>query len=206
MTPDLDRLSRARVDVQLAVFEDLVLRNPVTVAVLDRLPALELPDCYLAAGALFQTVWNCLSGRDPQAGIRDYDLLYFDPTDLGWHAEDAVIRRAAELFAGLNADIEVRNEARVHLWYEAKFGVPCRPFTSTAHAIACFPNQSSCFGIRRAGDGVQVVAPYGFADLFALRTRPNPLLAPASVYRAKTERWQREWPELTVLPWPERPS
>jgi len=31
---------------------------------------------------------------------------------------------------------------------------------------------------------------------------PNPVLAPAGVYRAKTERWHRQWPALTVLPWP----
>jgi hypothetical protein len=31
--------------------------------------------------------------------------------------------------------------------------------------------------------------------------RPNPRLAPRHVYEAKTERWQQQWPELTVLPW-----
>lgn len=29
--------------------------------------------------------------------------------------------------------------------------------------------------------------------------RPNPVLAPRSVYETKTQ----HWPELTVLPWPE---
>ena len=41
----------------------------------------------------------------------------------------------------------------------------------------------------------------GFADLFALRTRPNPVLAPREVYEAKTARWQAQWPELEVMPW-----
>ncbi|MDQ1047340.1 hypothetical protein QFZ76_005576 [Streptomyces sp. V4I2] len=34
--------------------------------------------------------------------------------------------------------------------------------------------------------------------------RPNPVLAPREVYKAKTRRWQEQWPELTVLPWPGR--
>jgi hypothetical protein len=38
--------------------------------------------------------------------------------------------------------------------------------------------------------------------VFNLVVRPNPVLAPPEVYRAKTERWQRQWPALTVLPWP----
>ena len=204
-------LEDAPVDVQLAAFEAMVLRNPVAVTVLDRLPELGVPGCLLAAGALFQTVWNCLAGRDPAAGIQDYDVLYFDDADLGWDAEDRVIPRAAHLFADLDAEVEVRNEARVHLWYERRFGVPCPPYRSTEAAIASFPNASSCFGVRRREPGsapsgasaLQVVAPFGFVDLFALRTRPNPVLAPRHVYEAKTARWAAEWPQLSVLPWPE---
>jgi uncharacterized protein len=193
----------ASVSVQCAAFEEMVLRNPIVAAILDRMPRLGLPGCYLAAGALFQTVWNCLSERDPGAGIRDYDVNYFDAADLGWEAEDAVIRRAQALFADLPATVEVRNEARVHLWYEGRFGVPCPPYPSTEAAIASFPNASSCFGVRPAGRGLDVYAPFGFTDLFALRTRPNPVLAPRAVYEGKTARWQQEWPRLEVLPWPE---
>ena len=38
--------------------------------------------------------------------------------------------------------------------------------------------------------------------MFNLVLRPNPVLAPRSVYEAKAARWQEEWPELTVLDWP----
>jgi uncharacterized protein len=196
-------LVSAPVDVQMAAFERLVLTNPVVVAVVERLERLDLPQCYLAAGALFQTVWNGLSERDPTAGINDYDVNYYDNTDLSWHAEDQVIRKAAAVFADLDATVEVRNEARVHLWYEDKFGVPCPPYPSVHAAIASFPNTSSCFGVRAIGpDRLEVYAPYGFSDLFAMRTRPNPILAPRHVYEAKTARWKAEWPTLQVLPWP----
>lgn len=89
------------------------------------MPELELTDCWLAAGALFQTVWNALSGRDPQAGILDYDLNYFDSSGLSWEAEDRAITAAAAVLGGIEANIQIRNAARVHLWYEQKFGVPC---------------------------------------------------------------------------------
>jgi hypothetical protein len=36
----------------------------------------------------------------PEAGILDYDLAYFDASDLSWEAEDAVIRAGNEIFAG----------------------------------------------------------------------------------------------------------
>ena len=117
-------LADAPVDVQLAAFERLVLANPLAVTVLDGLPLLGARGGLLAAGAVFQTVWNGLTGRDPAAGIQDYDVVYFDDGDLSWDAEDRVVRRAAEVFAGTGIDVEVRNQARVHLWYENRFGVP----------------------------------------------------------------------------------
>lgn len=192
----------APTEVQHDEFVRMVRSNDVVGELLDRMPHLHVPDCWLAAGCLFQTVWNVLTGRDPRAGILDYDINYHDPSDLSWDAEDRVIRRAARLFADLDARVEVRNEARVHLWYEQKYGTPCPPYRSVGHAVSTFPNCSSCVAVQPAAGGVRVLAPYGLRDLFAMVTRPNPVLAPRAVYEAKTARWREEWPALTVLPWP----
>ena len=99
-------------------FLDLVLTNPINAAILERLPDLALPDCWLVSGSLFQTAWNAQTGRDPTYGIKDYDLFYFDSSDANWEAEDAVIKQCAEVFADLGAEVQIRNQARVHLWYE----------------------------------------------------------------------------------------
>ncbi|RSD25345.1 nucleotidyltransferase family protein [Amycolatopsis eburnea] len=185
---DLDRL------------RDVLVRNEVLVDVLDRARGLGLPEWYLAAGCVVQTVWNVLTGREPTAGIADYDLVYFDGADLSWAGEDRVIRAAAETFADLAVDVEVRNEARVHLWYEAKFGVPCPPFASTEAAIDAFPAICSCVGVRLEPDGRwRLYAPHGLDDLFAMIVRANPVLAPRAVFERKAARWLGRWPELTVL-------
>ena len=144
-----------------------------------------------------------IDGRDPTAGIGDYDLFYFDNTDLSWDAEDVVIRMAAELFSDVHGHIEVRNEARVHLWYEQHFGVPAEPFTSTADAVDHFPSTTSCFAVTQdAHRRLQVYAPHSYDDLLAQRLRPNPRLAPREVYERKAARWTTEWPGLIVDPWP----
>jgi hypothetical protein len=195
-------ISRLPVDEQLDAFRQMLRGNDVLVEVLDRAAALDLPGWYLTAGCVFQTVWNAVTGRAPTNGIADYDLFYFDATDLSWAAEDAVIRSAA--FAGVAAEVQVRNEARVHLWYEQKFGVPCPPYTSTEAAIDSFASTTCCLGVRlESGGHWRVYAPHGLSDVFNLVVRPNPVLAPRAVYEAKTSRWLREWPELTVLPWPD---
>jgi hypothetical protein len=182
-------------------FLELVLANPTVVAVLERAPQLGAADCWLTAGVLFQSVWNGLTGREPASGIRDADFFYFDP-DTSWEAEDAVIRRGAALFGDLPVPVEIRNEARVHLWYGDHFGVPAPPFRDCRDAIDHFAAGCCCYGVRMAGDGaVEVYAPHGYADLFDLVVRPNRRLAPRDVYKAKTTRWLAEWPQLTVLPW-----
>ncbi|WP_219417938.1 nucleotidyltransferase family protein [Pseudonocardia nigra] len=187
-----------------ADFLAAVLQNPINVAILERAPALAVPDWWLTAGAVFQTVWNVLDGRPPGTGIKDYDLFYYDARNLSYEAEDAVIRKAAALFGDLDADVEVRNEARVHLWYEQRFGVPAIAFRSATDAIDHFASTTCCFGLRRERTNELVTyAPHGYDDLFAKRVRPNPRLAPRGVYEAKARRWRGEWPDLVVDPWPE---
>lgn len=181
---------------------EATLANPVNAAVLELAPQLGLQDWWLAGGAIFQTVWNVLDGRAPTAGIKDYDLFYFNASDLSAEGEASLRAEAGELFSGIDADIEICNEARVHLWYEAEFGVTAKPFTSTRDAIDHFASTTCCYAVSRRDDGeLQVYAPHGYDDLFAQCLRPNPILATQDVYERKAARWLQEWPGLDVQPW-----
>ncbi|KUJ55854.1 hypothetical protein ADL25_05430 [Streptomyces sp. NRRL F-5122] len=196
-------IGRLPLDEQLATLTSVLSRNEVLLEVLERSASLALPGWYVTAGCLFQTVWNVVTDRPPTSGIKDYDVFYFDGSDLSWEAEDAVIAAGAEAFAGLPAEVEIRNEARVHLWYEQKFGVARAPYASTEAAIDSFAATTCCLGVRlEPGGRWRVYAPHGLSDVFNLVVRPNPVLAPREVYESKTARWRLHWPELTVLEWP----
>jgi hypothetical protein len=200
------RAGQLPIEQQLAHLRTALRRNRTLTEVLARAASMDLLGWYLVAGCLYQTVWNVVTGQPPDAGILDYDLAYFDDSDLSWDAEDAVIRAGNEIFAGLPAPVQIRNQARVHLWYEQKFGVPCPPHSSTEAAIDTFEATAACLGVRQGPRGRwRIYAPYGLADVFNLVVRPNPVLAPRYVYQAKTSRWRQQWPGLTVLPWPEPP-
>jgi hypothetical protein len=108
-------ISRLPLDEQLSAFQEALSRNDVPIEVLSRSESLGLPGWYLTAGCLFQTVWNVVTSRHPGGGIKDYDLFYFDASDLSWDAEDTVIQSAGRAFADVPAEVEVRNEARVHV-------------------------------------------------------------------------------------------
>lgn len=201
------RAGQLPIDQQLARLRAALRRNDTLTDVLARAAAMDLPGWYLVAGCLYQTVWNVVTGQAPEAGILDYDLAYFDPSDLSWEAEDAVIQAGSKVFGHLPQPVQIRNQARVHLWYEQKYGVPCLPHESTEAAIDTFEATTACLGVHLAPGGQwRIYAPHGLADVFNLLVRPNPVLAPRRVYEIKTGRWQRQWPALTVLPWPESGS
>ena len=201
------RAGQLPVDEQLARLRAVLHENLTLIDVLARAAIMDLPGWYLVAGCVYQTVWNMVTGQPAHAGILDYDLAYFDDSDLSWEAEDEVIRAGSAVFAGLPAPVQIRNQARVHLWYEQKFGKPCPPHTSTEAAIDTYEATTACLGVRleRAGRW-RIYAPHGLSDVFNLVVRPNPVLAPRHVYQAKTQRWRQQWPQLTILPWPEEPA
>jgi hypothetical protein len=125
--------------------------------------------------------------RYPQAGLSCASRSEDQPPNLSWNAEDTIIRTGREAFAGLPAPVQIRNQARVHLWYEQKFGVPCPPHESTEAAIDTFEATTACLGVRlEPGGRWRIYAPHGLADVFNLIVRPNPVLAPRHVYQAKT--------------------
>lgn len=175
------------------------LRNPVNEAIADELLRLALPDAWLVSGCLVQTVWNVLTGRACNHGISDYDIFYFDP-DTSWQAEDRVIRQLQEQLARFGARIEARNQARVHLWYPEKHGLPYPALTCSADGVDRFLTKNTQVALCRRRGGHDVYAPNGLCDIARMIVRPNP--GPnfsAASYIAKAMRWKALWPELTIL-------
>jgi hypothetical protein len=177
---------------------DAALANPVNVEILRRLPELGVAQAYLVAGCLYQAVWNRVSGSAPGAHVKDYDVFYFDDGDLSWEAEDRVIRRAATLFADLGVDVEVRNQARVHLWYRPKFGIDYPEMRSSEDAIDRYLVACTCVGV--AAGSRRLYAPYGLDELFAGRLRMNPANPQPARFLEKAASYVRRWPWLTTVP------
>jgi hypothetical protein len=170
-------------------------------AVLETARDLDLPDWLIVSGAVYQRVLNHLTGRDPDYGIKDYDLVYFDASDTSYEAEDVVIRRVAAAFEPPLRDmVEVRNQARVHLWFEGKFGEPYTPLGSSAEALERFVSPLFAVGARlEADDRLTLIAPFGLDDLFAMRLRPNPRRQTGGFGRTAANLKGR-WPEVSVEP------
>ena len=178
---------------------DILRAAPSLMGVMETARDLALPDWMIFSGAIYQKALNHLTGRDPDYGLKDYDLGYFDAGDLSYEAEDQVIRRAAAAYGPpLDALVEVRNQARVHLWFEDRFGEPYAPLSSSAEALTRFTSTMFAVGARLEDDGtLRIFAPFGLSDLFALRLVPNPLRQTLGFARTAAAA-QGRWPELTL--------
>jgi uncharacterized protein len=179
----------------------VLMASPVLTPLLARWPDIGLADCWLAGGAVAQTVWNGAFALAPDHGLSDVDLIYFDASDLSEAAEAYHEARLRRLFADVPVRIDVKNEARVHLWYAAKFGRALAPYTSTEHAISTFPTIATSVGVQPAREGLRITAPFGLADLAGLIVRPNKMQITQNVYDAKVARWRPLWPGLTFVDW-----
>ncbi len=186
---------------QISRLETLLQLNEDAQKILRAAPSLKMPEWYLGAGGISQTVWNILHGFEPRYTIKDYDLVYYDASDLSYETEDSRIQEAKRVFHDISVPVEVRNEARVHLWYSEKFGYPIQPYKSVEEAIASWPTTATCVGVKYIGNHFHVYAPYGLDDLFAMIVRPNKIQIKKNIFDDKVKRWTKIWPRLQVVPW-----
>lgn len=56
----------------------LLRANNELMVILDEVATLNLPNYYIAAGSIFQTVWNQVDSKLPMHGVEDIDVVYFD--------------------------------------------------------------------------------------------------------------------------------
>lgn len=178
----------------------IVQADPSLMHVLGVVRALDLPDWRIFSGAVYQSVWNAVTGRPAGYGIRDYDLGYFDP-DTSWDAEDVIIKRvAAAIDEPFRSKVEVRNQARVHLWHPQKFGGSYAALQNTDEALTRFVAPCFAVGVRleEAGE-ITVAAPFGLDDVFNLTIRPTPDRPLANDWDRIIENAKARWPELNIV-------
>jgi hypothetical protein len=187
--------------IQRDALEQMIRDEPVLMEVLHGIA--DLPQGLLVAGAIYNMVWNKLTRRPALNGVADIDVFYFDDSDLSYDAEDVVIQRLAALFVHLPLPVQVRNQARVHLWFEQKFDQPFTRLASADEMLGRYASKTHAIGARLNADGtMEFVAPFGLDDIFSFRIVPNPLLPNnRTAHEKKAARARSVWPEITVVPW-----
>src|SRR5829696_6605698 len=94
--------------------ERLLEAHAASHALLLHVESLGLPDAWIGAGFIRNSVWDVLHGRTIDvAHLADVDVLYFDPDDTRKEREPEIERRLRNLAP--RVPWSVKNQARMHL-------------------------------------------------------------------------------------------
>ncbi len=180
---------------QTAVLQALIYGNPLRLSALKAVAALHLPDCWIAAGFVRDAVWDHLHGYDVVDLTGDVDVIWYDAAS----PQPDVDRRIEQQLRDAMPRLcwSVKNQARMHLRNGDS------PYTSVADAMRHWPETATAVAARLALMGsIEVGAPYGLDDLFALRLRPTPRFLtdklPIFIDRVSSKRWIDRYPMLSL--------
>lgn len=188
-------------DVQTEYLKNMLISTEYLWNILKQIKLIQLPNWYLGAGSIAQTYWNYQHGFLPNNYIKDIDIAYFDKSDLSEESEQLHEIKIRNLFLDMSVKFDVKNQARVHLWYEKKFDFAIKQYSSTEQAISTWPTTSTCIGVKYENNNLSIYAPYGLNDLFGMVVRPNKTLITKDIYQVKVKRWLECWPLLKIISW-----
>lgn len=180
---------------------ELLTVEPWRPEALRAVAALDLPDCWIAAGFLRNPVWDRLHGFAAPTPLNDIDVVYFDPIEAS-EARDGVLEAALKQVQPA-LPWSVCNQARMHRHNGD------RPYSSTEDALRHWLETVSAVAIRfGTGGELETLAPFGFDDVVTLVVRPTPHAREQrlEVYRSRMAKknWPAIWPRVEVLDVPAR--
>lgn len=170
---------------------EVMLSHPGTLPDLKLVQTLRLTDWYIAAGYVRNRVWDYLHNIKEPLILDDVDIIYFDRSDI---AEETDKKYEAQL-KSINSHMNwsVKNQARMHLRNHHD------PYSSISDATKRWPETATAVGITLTDQGaVEVIAPHGLEDLFALRIRQSPYFRDRALFmkRIHDKRWLDRWKQL----------
>lgn len=187
-------------DTQKQMLFSILSKNSVLFEIIKEAQSIGLKNYYIGAGCICQTVWNFQNNLDLMYGISDVDFVYFDE-DLSYEKEDLIIKQIEQNFSHLPIKIDIKNQARVHLWYKEYYGYELQPYVSVESAINTWPTTATAIGVKILDDKFIAYAPFGLNDMFGQIIRANKAQIKKETYQKKCEKWCGKWDTLKVIEW-----
>ena len=184
------------IEEQNKIFISILTKNKNLMMVLDYIAKLELPNFYIAAGAVFQTIWNYYDGKDLNFGIKDIDVIYYNNSDLSVEKDleyyDIIKKYIKE--KGFNYDIDVSNEARMHIWkMEHGQGENVEQYKNSEDAIDKWVATVHAIGITKVNDDIKVYS----RTIRPIKHNGNS----KELYEMKVESWTKRFSDLNIIEW-----
>lgn len=189
---------------QNETFISILKQNKDLMTILDYIEELNLPNFYIAAGSVFQTIWNYYDNKPLNYKIKDIDIIYYDTNNTSKETEKELEDKIIEHFSKLNINYEfdVHNEARMHLWKKENENKNIDQYKNSEDAIDQWIATVHAIGITKKDNCIQVYAPYGLSDIFSKTIRPiKHKNNSEELYNKKVKSWQQRFNNLTIIEW-----
>lgn len=184
------------------IFIQILKQNKDLMDILDYINDLKLPNFYIAAGSVFQTIWNYYDNKPLNYGIKDIDIIYYDSINTSKESEINLENKIINHFKSLNYEFDIHNEARLHLWKKDNENKDIDQYKNSEDAIDQWIATVHAIGITKENNEIKVYAPYGLSDIFSKTIRPIKHRANSKeIYNKKVESWQKRFDNLTIIPW-----
>lgn len=191
-------------DKQCHKFISILEENKDLMIILDYLAKLNLPNFYIAAGSIFQTIWNYYDNRPLNYGIKDIDIIYYDKDNLTKEVEQKLENQIIDFLKqqNLNYEVDIHNEARMHLWKKENENKDIDQYQNSEDAIAKWIATVHAIGITKEKGQIKVYAPYGLSDIFSRTIRPIKHKGNSQeLYNKKVASWQSRFSNLNIIEW-----
>ena len=192
------------IEKQSKIVKKILKKNKNLMLVLDYLEKLELPNFYIASGSVFQTIWNYQDNKDLNYGIKDIDIVYYDKINLSKEHETKIEDKIIQFISNenLNYEIDVHNEARMHLWKKENENKEIDQYKNSEDAISKLIATVQAIGITKIDGKIEVYAPYGFSDILSKTIRPIKHEGNSSdLYYKKVKTWEKRFDKLSMIEW-----
>lgn len=192
------------IDEQNELFLSIIRQNKDLMLILDYLVKLNLPNFYIAAGSIFQTIWNYYDKKELNYGIKDIDIIFYDSNNLTKKDEKALEEKIINHFKeiALNYEFDVHNEARMHLWKKENENKNIKQYKNSEDAIDKWIATVHAIGITKVNNQIKIYAPYGLSDIFSKTIRPIKHKANSKeLYDKKVESWKKRFDNLNIIEW-----
>ena len=192
------------IEEQNKKFIEIIKKNSELMEILDYIEELKLPNFYIAAGMVFQTIWKKYKKKDLNYKVKDVDIVYYDEDNLDKEKEEKLERQIEGYFnsKGINYKFDVHNEARMHLWKKENENKNIDQYKNSEDAIYQWIATVHAIGITKEKGKIKVYAPYGLTDIFTRTIRPiKHKYNSKELYDKKVESWKKRFDNLTIIEW-----
>ncbi|MGA6119578.1 nucleotidyltransferase family protein [Sphingobacterium anhuiense] len=175
----------------------ILRKNRKCLSILKFVHQIKDEELWIGGGFIRNIIWDFKHSYLVNTEFGDIDVFYFNKECLDKSRDIEIENKLLKISP--NIDWSVKNQARMHIHNDEK------PYVSLTDALVKFPDTASTTIVRlNENNLIELIAPYGYSDLFNLIVKPTPYFLKSQtkfqiyIDRILQKKWGTKWPNLKI--------